>query len=523
MSQAEKTHDQLTVFLEAVKAGGAVGLSDEAKIKQGIVLKVLFLLGWDTFDIEEVTPEYSVGGGRVDYALRVQSSPAVFIEVKSRAEDLERHQEQLLGYSFHQGVKLAILTNGATWWFYLPLQEGTWEQRKFYAIDVFEQEAADVACRFIDLVGNEAVRTSRALQNAEDLYRGQRKLRKLRETLPTAWNKIVDEPADLLIELINETAERLCGFRAEPELIAEFLRENRARLAIPPPARANPLASVRPARVTREPGHQLQSLRQKFHDLVLQAHPGTEWKDTSSYRGYWVAGRIFASCLHVKGHLTLFARIPYAEIRGRRDDITFDYAGTAEGLWHAGCAVVKVREPADLGYAVDVASQAHAWRLQKEAQTSSGAGKPSVGAPREPSASETPPGLRLLHAILYSPFRRPDGPNTTTLATLASEEPTVELPQLGLGVVYQGGARVLLFMPTRLQKHVLRNSEFAGYAPGRLRKLILSMPGYTGHSWKRMGGVQRRWETLVLPAEIQGPPPASELASKPGGTSSATE
>ncbi|TDI93301.1 MAG: hypothetical protein E2O77_03220 [Caldithrix sp.] len=57
----------------------------------------------------------------MDYCLRVNQKKPVFIEVKRATEDLERHEKQLLEYSFEYGVDIAILTNGLTWWFYLPL------------------------------------------------------------------------------------------------------------------------------------------------------------------------------------------------------------------------------------------------------------------------------------------------------------------------------------------------------------------------------------------------------------------
>ena len=40
----------------------------------------------------------------------------MFIEVKRSGENLENHRQQLLEYCFQEGVKLAALTNGRTWW-----------------------------------------------------------------------------------------------------------------------------------------------------------------------------------------------------------------------------------------------------------------------------------------------------------------------------------------------------------------------------------------------------------------------
>ena len=71
--------------------------------------------------------------------LPAQRAGLPFVLVKRPREELAAHQEQLLNYSFREGVKLSILTNGFTWWFYLPLNEGSWEERRFFTADFFER------------------------------------------------------------------------------------------------------------------------------------------------------------------------------------------------------------------------------------------------------------------------------------------------------------------------------------------------------------------------------------------------
>jgi hypothetical protein len=101
-------------LVESLKNDRRIVSFDEAATKQAIVLRILSMLGWDTFNVDEVTPEYSISGKKVDYSLRVNNANKTFIEVKKTSEDLENYhnQEQLLGYSFQEGVKLAVLTNG---------------------------------------------------------------------------------------------------------------------------------------------------------------------------------------------------------------------------------------------------------------------------------------------------------------------------------------------------------------------------------------------------------------------------
>jgi hypothetical protein len=115
------------------------GFPNEQAISQGIVLRVLQELGWDTWDTAVVWPEYQTGQGRADLALcHPPSKPAIFIEVKQpgKAEDAVR---QALEYAFHTGVPFIVLTDGRTWSFYLPAEQGSYEAESARRYDdVFE-------------------------------------------------------------------------------------------------------------------------------------------------------------------------------------------------------------------------------------------------------------------------------------------------------------------------------------------------------------------------------------------------
>lgn len=61
--------------------------SNEQAISQGIVLRLLQELGWDTWDTGIVWPEYQTGEGRADFALcHPPAKPAIFIEVNNLAK-----------------------------------------------------------------------------------------------------------------------------------------------------------------------------------------------------------------------------------------------------------------------------------------------------------------------------------------------------------------------------------------------------------------------------------------------------
>jgi hypothetical protein len=120
-------------------------------------------------------------------------------------------------------VKLAVLTNEISWRFYLPLREGSWEQRKFYTIEIYDQESEEIVRKFEEFLSKENVISNRAIENAENLYKSKQKQYLIKETLPKAWKKIITEPDVLLVELLANTTEKLCGYKPNNEMVEQFL------------------------------------------------------------------------------------------------------------------------------------------------------------------------------------------------------------------------------------------------------------------------------------------------------------
>lgn len=199
------------------------GFPNEQAISQGIILRVLQELGWDSWDTTVVWPEYSTGQGRADFALcHPPSKPAVFIEVKQpgKAEDAVR---QALEYAFHTGVPFTVLTDGRTWSFYLPAEQGSYEDRRVYKLDLFERPVAEAAQTLSRYLSRSRVESGEVLDTARKEYRSLSRRSQAREAIPGAWRELAEKGDELLVELLASTVESKTGVRPDNDEVAEFL------------------------------------------------------------------------------------------------------------------------------------------------------------------------------------------------------------------------------------------------------------------------------------------------------------
>ncbi len=224
-------NESLSEVLTRIRSDRRILDYDEITTKQKIILQILTLLDWNIFS-DEVVPEYSVEGKRVDYSLRLTNRNLVFLEIKKPKEDLQEHERQLLDYAFRQGVEIAILTNGITWWFYLPTKPGDWNSRKFYTIDLSEQEIPSCAERLTEFLFIGNVQSGEAVKSAEKIHKSRVRKSTIDQTLPESWNKLISEPDELLVDLLIDSTEKLCGYRPETSDIQSFLKDKQEQLLL---------------------------------------------------------------------------------------------------------------------------------------------------------------------------------------------------------------------------------------------------------------------------------------------------
>jgi len=196
----------------------------EAQVSQGPVKSILQALGWDTFDIDCVIPEYSVGTRRVDYALRTASTPDVFLEVKAPGKADADADKQLFEYAFIEGVPFAVLTDGRIWHFYLPSGQGDYQDRRLFRLDIVERDLFDCCDRLTRYLAFDRVKKGIAHADATKEYAEIFQSKKIKQLIPKVWKNLLTEPDELICDALIEAVEAEGGNRPARADVAEYLK-----------------------------------------------------------------------------------------------------------------------------------------------------------------------------------------------------------------------------------------------------------------------------------------------------------
>lgn len=210
--------------------------TNEASISQGVVLPVLQALNWPIFETSVVKPEHSVKPGNVDFALcDTRGRPKILLEVKriGRADTGDR---QLFEYVFHEGVPMAVLTDGQEWSFYLPGEEGPYEERRVYKLDLLERSPAESTERLHRYLEYQRVISGEALATARDDYKDVTRVRDIAAAIPKAWHQLLSGPDELLVDLLADRVEDICGYKPNLDDCSRFIQTSGGSQPAPSPA-----------------------------------------------------------------------------------------------------------------------------------------------------------------------------------------------------------------------------------------------------------------------------------------------
>lgn len=127
----------------------------EEATKQALVVPLLSVLGYDVYDPREVAPEYIADFAKkksngqmekIDYVVRINGEPAIFVECKAADVGLDGHDAQLARYfNSTPSVRVAILTNGVRLQVFTDLQQrNIMDEKPWMDFDLRNAKQAEV-------------------------------------------------------------------------------------------------------------------------------------------------------------------------------------------------------------------------------------------------------------------------------------------------------------------------------------------------------------------------------------------
>jgi len=111
--QAKENLIKLVKKYQEVVEQGRINEYKEEATKTAFIQPLLKdVLGWDVNNFNEVSPEERISRGRVDYCLKIDNKPKIFVEAKPLKADISKHIEQAVRYGYNRkGVPFVMLTD----------------------------------------------------------------------------------------------------------------------------------------------------------------------------------------------------------------------------------------------------------------------------------------------------------------------------------------------------------------------------------------------------------------------------
>ena len=318
--------------LETIRSSPAPQNEESAKFQ--ILAPILQSLGWDPYG-PEVLYELSVGGkgsgGRADIALKSSGRVVALIEAKAPGADLRSHVGQVLGYAFHEGVDICVLTTGLEWWLYLPRESGPPSERRFAVLKVAEDPIEQLLEDFTAFLSKETLVNGQGERRAKAVRKASLEAAHLNKEIPSIWRNMLEQPDDELIELLGKRVYEELNLRpTKPQLVAALQGSPIPSAAVPTatPEAVPPTTKPKPATKRASP--------KKPHSMVL-------WGEEQSVSSTREVLLIVVDSLYEQ-HPHDFDRI--LEVRGKQ----FPYAA----LDPATLRTENYREVKSSGYFIDV-------------------------------------------------------------------------------------------------------------------------------------------------------------------------
>jgi len=165
---------------------------------------LLQALGWDVRDPDEVELEYpTIDGKSVDFALKINRRPVLFVEAKPLNDPLTdiKSIAQVVGYAANAGVEWCVLTNGVTYKVYHSTEKAEAPEKLLFEVSLDPKENKGMSVQQVAERFSRFSRDAMAKGVLDEIGEEIFTVGKIRKAL----DKIFMESPDALVRLVRST------------------------------------------------------------------------------------------------------------------------------------------------------------------------------------------------------------------------------------------------------------------------------------------------------------------------------
>lgn len=165
---------------------------------------LLQALGWDVRNPDEVELECpTIDGKSVDYSLKINGKPVLFVEAKPLNDPLTdvKSITQVVGYAANAGVEWCILTNGVTYKVYHSTEKAQAPEKLLFEVSIDAKENRGMPVQQITERLSRFSRDAMAKGVLDEIGKETFTMGKIRKAL----DKIFAEPPNAFVRLVRST------------------------------------------------------------------------------------------------------------------------------------------------------------------------------------------------------------------------------------------------------------------------------------------------------------------------------
>jgi predicted type IV restriction endonuclease len=205
-------HEILTDIKDKLKQGK---YKNEEHVRLSLVCRLLFKIGWNIWDPEEVNTEFSTvpkeDKTKVDIALFVKdkkSSKSIFVEVKAvgkiTTSSLAEIERQVRDYNKNHTALFSIITDGRNWRLYYSQTGGEFHDKCFKVCDLLYDDLEDIEQTFSLFFSKENLINGHAEEQAGKYLQLTNKQKAIQDSLSQAKRLVQVSPYPSLPQAIVE-------------------------------------------------------------------------------------------------------------------------------------------------------------------------------------------------------------------------------------------------------------------------------------------------------------------------------